>query len=556
MRLGWLLLWSLTLVLAACGSDDKVNQGKTLPDMTGQDTLLDDTQTTDDIPSGDLGIGDASDLVEDVPVEEVLSPDVEPDMADQELMDDDGNLWEEWDPQASGSCSAEPATFVSPRLSPLPVPAMTVGSSTTPKHTLVPDLYSPWQLGRAEGAISHMDPLAPSLGLKRLKSGEEIVMPQYEDEMPLVVQEFQGQKRCYELPDKAVVLTEAQAYDLYRAMAERTTGHPFDSTPERRSVVGLRGSSGRVFLWNNNVPNKFNDTLVLLWREQSGQKRVLEFPVNTDTGVNDFGYHNSSSLWPNRHYPYRCGWHKNYNALAIDITDYQVRDDMNKNGHWDSDRNEWLDSPLGVEGEDHDRPGSAHNIHMGSMEGTVESATVDYWSAGCQVIPGRANWEMFIYNAWTHLGDEVDYYLLDIRDVDPTVWQPCQPDGSHACPFYVDQIPFAFEGNTGITGENAWNGYNCSSANEGGPELVFVWRTQSGGNVRALLNDVSGDATDIDIHLLMGDDPKACMARDDVTFDAWVPQGRYVFIADTFVGGGEPQVGEFQLNLDWVPGIE
>lgn len=554
MNKQWLSSLALAWLLSACGSDDKVNEGKSWPDLKGQDSLVDDASSGDLVEDGPSSLDmtqsdsdqpeEVADLLQDDDADQRGQEDVWADLD----VESEGDLWEEWDPRPSGACTAEPsANVVSPR-NPIPV-----RSHAGQRPALVPDLYSPWQWNRPEGAIAHIDPLAPSLSVRMLKSGQQIVMPEYDDTMPLLTSEFQGETRCYELPDKAVVLSESQAYDLYKAMAERTTGHAFDSTPGRRSVVGLRGSSDRVFVWNDNAPNKFNDTLVLLWREDSGKKRVLEFPANTDTGVNDFGYHNSSSLWPNRHYPYRCGWHKNYNALAIDIVDYQVRDDTNKNGHWDSDRNQWLPSPLGVEGDDHDRTGSAHNIHMGAVDAPFDQATVDQWSAGCQVIPGRANWELFIYNAWTELGDEVDYYLLDIRDVDPTVWQPCQPDGSHACPYYVEEIPFTFQGNTGITGENALSQYNCSAANEGGPELVFVWRTQTGGTVRATLDDVAGDETDVDIHLLMGDDANACIARNDITFDAWVPPGRYVFVADTFVSGGEPQIGPFQLILDWAP---
>jgi hypothetical protein len=38
---------------------------------------------------------------------------------------------------------------------------------------------------------------------------------------------------------------------------------------------------------------------------------------------------------------------------------------------------------------------------------------VDSWSAGCQVIPGMANWTEFITNAWTMPGDPVDTFLVD-----------------------------------------------------------------------------------------------------------------------------------------------
>lgn len=540
----------LALLFSAC-SQRKVNQGKTFPDgwtldLSAQETLSDDV--TQEVGQQDLWTLDADEdvWVDSVPADmrEPDSQDLTADWAEPDVTTDPG-----WEVLPSGACSAQPASlFVQNRDASLPVPAN--------RAPLLPDLDSPWQKNRLPGAVSHMDPLSPAVYQLKTPAGVSITMPSFPDDtMPLLVQPFDGQKRCYELPDKAVLMTESQAYDLYRALAQKTTGHPFNGAPGRRSVVGLRGSSGNVLIWNGNKPNLFDDTLVLMWREQDGTKRVLEFPAHTDTGVHDFGVDSSSSLWPNRHYPYKCGWHKNYNALAIQITSYRVRDDTNNNGHWDSDRNEWLDSPLGQPGPDYDRGGSAHNIHMGAIDGPLSSAIVDVWSAGCQVIPGIANWEVFIQNAWTELGDEVDYYLLDVRDLDPTVLNPCpQQDGSHECPFYVDELPYLYQGNTAEIGFGLWDQYNCSPANEAGPELVFVWRTQEGGTLRAALDDVANDAgPDIDVHLLMGDDPKACVARNDLTFDQWVPPGRYVIITDTYVDGGTPLAGPFEMSLDLVP---
>ncbi len=540
----------ILLVLAATGcSQRNTNQGKTFPDGWGQDQATEMTSqdmATETVPQDLPGDPDLDDLATgDLNVPETTTDEQVQDLEPEDIVS------EEWETLPSGACLAQPALlWTTARDHTLPARAN--------RAPLKPDLDSVWQRNRLPGSVTHMDPLPPALAYAAAKSGENIVMPQYDDTMPVLVQPFDGQKHCYELPDRAVLLTESQAYDMYRTMAQLTTGHPFNATFGRRSVIGLRGSSQGVMTWNGNTPNVFNDTLVLLWRESDGTRRVLEFPAHTDTGVNDFGTDNSSSLWPNRHYPYRCGWHKNYNALAIDIVGYQVRDDTNKNGHWDSDRNQWLPSPLGIPGDDHDRGGSAHNIHMGSIDGPFSQATVDMWSAGCQVIPGLASWEVFIQNAWTKLGDPVDYYLLDVRDIDPGVWNPCEvADGSHACPFYVDTLPFQYQGNTAVSGFGLWDQYNCSPASEAGPELVFVWRTQTGGTLRATLDDVPNDVgPDIDIHLLMGDDPLACIARNDITFDSWVPPGRYVVIADTYFSDGQPQVGPFQMDLDLVPDAE
>lgn len=208
----------------------------------------------------------------------------------------------------------------------------------------------PLPIDRGPDPIAHAEPVAPftwrarSLIQGNRKDIGDLTMPGYTDAMPQFERglDWSGPTRCYELPDGAHLLTEAQAYDLYRRIAELTTGVSLDVTPGRRSVLGLRGAYPGTFAWHGNTPNHFNDTIVLLWRDDQDVPHVREFPVNTDVGAVNFGYHSSSSLRPNRRYRYINGWHGNYNALHIDEIDYGVRDDTNHNGHWDSDRNGWL----------------------------------------------------------------------------------------------------------------------------------------------------------------------------------------------------------------------
>ena len=51
------------------------------------------------------------------------------------------------------------------------------------------------------------------------------------------------------------------------------------------------------------------------------------------------------------------------------------------------------------------KQGRIDDITMASLDGPLGAATVDEWSAGCQVIPGMANWEQFILNAWSGEGE-------------------------------------------------------------------------------------------------------------------------------------------------------
>lgn len=374
----------------------------------------------------------------------------------------------------------------------------------------------------------------------------DLVLPDYEDDMPLFerAEPWDGAERCFETPRGPEWLTEAEAWSLYRAIAEQTTGVDFSPAEGRRTVLGLRGAYPGTFAWHGNAPDLFNDTLVLLWEDEGGL-HVREFPLHTDTGAHDFGTDSSSSLRPNRRYHYQDGWHRSYNALSIDESGYHVQDDTNANGHWDSDRNGWLPPD---DGEDHERVGSGHNIHMASVDAPLGSARVDSWSAGCQTIPGMANWTAFIEDAWEEEGTNVQYFLVDARDVEPGVWAPCTPDGSHACPFRIERFPFSDERST-AGAASAFDAYNCSSADEGGPEVVYVFTTDAYGTLSVSVD--CEEPVDIDVHLLEGDDADACLARDHMAFSQDISPGRYLIVADTWVDeDGEAWSGDYTLRVD------
>lgn len=411
--------------------------------------------------------------------------------------------------------------------------------------------WEPQQLGENEGPdeIVHAEPPPPyTHPLKgwRDVDPEDLEMPGYSDDMPLFdrATAWTEDTRCFETPAGVKMLTEAEAYDMYRDIAQKTTGVSMDTAPEARTVLGLRGSYPGQIAWHGNQPDRFNDTLVLLWIDASGFKHAREWPVNTDTGAHDFGYHSSSSLRPNRRYRYINGWHNTYNALHINETGYRVRDDGNKNGHWDSDRNGWL-PPAG--NDDHDRTGSGHNIHMGSLSAPLGTAVVDGWSAGCQVIPGMANWTEFITHAWTAMGDELNYFLVDTRDIPGDVWAPCTPDGSHTCPYPIDSLPFTDTRDTSTDGAESFGVYNCSDADESGPEIVYVLHVDTEGTLSVSVD--CQEPVDIDVHLLDGDDANACLARGHTSFEYAITPGRYLIIADSFAEGGTKYAGSYALHV-------
>lgn len=408
-----------------------------------------------------------------------------------------------------------------------------------------------WAANAPVDTIAHDEPAPPYTFELAPKDPDDpdLVMPGYTDTMPLFerARSWDTETRCFETPLGAVLLTEPEAYELYRDVAELTTGVPIDDQPGVRTVVGLRGAYPGTFLWHGNTPDYFNDTLALIWLGDDGAPHVREFPVNTDVGARNFGVDSSSSLRPDRRYYYINGWHNDYNALHIDEYGYRVRDDTNNNGHWDDDRNGWLPPRTA---DDRDRTGGGHNIHMGSVDGPLGTAHVNGWSAGCQVIPGLANWTEFIFRAWTQMGDRLNYFLIDARDIEPEVWEPCvERDGSHRCPLRIDGFPFTDARDTAGWGVDEFDAYNCATAtDESGPEFVYLMTIDRSGTLSVSVDCPEG--VDIDVHLLDGDDPNACLERAHISFEYAITPGRYLIIADSFVDGGIELSGAYTLHVD------
>ena len=198
-----------------------------------------------------------------------------------------------------------------------------------------------------------------------------------------------------------------------------------------------------------------------------------------------------------------------------------------------------------------DRECSAHNIHMAARDAPLHAAAVQNWSAGCQVIPGAANWTEFITNAWTYDDAPVDYFLLDSRDIPTALWTPCESeDGTYACPWQVRSFPFNHSGNTNLSHENRVNQYNCSTANESGPEVRYLLNIREPGQLTVTVSVDDESSIDPDVHLLWGDDANACLARGHHTFSQWVDPGRYVIVVDTWVDDeGAVLAGAYDLAI-------
>ncbi len=86
--------------------------------------------------------------------------------------------------------------------------------------------------------------------------------------------------------------------------------------------------------------------------------------------------------------------------------------------------------------------------------------------------------------AWTNEGGNVDCFLIDARNILPEVWEPClERDGFHSCPYIFDSLPFSTSGSTSNSIADEFYVYNCSIADESGPEDVYFFTIDTSGTL-------------------------------------------------------------------------
>jgi hypothetical protein len=119
--------------------------------------------------------------------------------------------------------------------------------------------------------------------------------------------------------------------------------------------------------------------------------------------------------------------------------------------------------------------------------------------------------------------------------------------GTASAPFQIPSLPFVDVRETardGVRGVSTWSG--CSTANEGGPEVVYRLEVTRAMTVRATV--VSLGTSDIDVHLLRDAVTAAsCVARNDKTVTFALTPGTWFLALDTFVSAGVERSGEYAL---------
>ena len=172
-----------------------------------------------------------------------------------------------------------------------------------------------------------------------------------------------------------------------------------DSKPFNLNIVGIRTK--------DESSNAFNDWMVIFWKYAS-QWSSMTFPITTDPGLywreNPMNVKGTAVLKEGQ---YRGMWkiakHQGKYEALCQRKPCTVLRDSNKDGKIDFTGEE----DTGLFGINHHRAGKS-------------STQVDKWSAGCQVQPNRALYdiEMSIFKASASIwGNSFTYTLIHERDL-------------------------------------------------------------------------------------------------------------------------------------------
>ncbi len=190
--------------------------------------------------------------------------------------------------------------------------------------------------------------------------------------------------------------SEATLYGRYKAVIERIGR--FDSRRRAINLLGIRGyRDGRPV---SNSPDRYNDTIAVIWRDAAGRKRVREFLASVDPGQywtdNPMRSAGCAHLVDGQ-YRYKTGLHKGRPGLvqAGPVTIWR-----------DGDR-------------DHEQ-GAGETVETGYFGINIHDAgtgsRVGKWSAGCQVVHGGRTgtaWQELLELADDHPTDTIYYTLVD-----------------------------------------------------------------------------------------------------------------------------------------------
>ena len=127
-------------------------------------------------------------------------------------------------------------------------------------------------------------------------------------------------------------------------------------------------------------------------------------------------------------------------------------------------------------------------------------------------------------------------------------------DGTPEHPFIIPGdplLPDYWDGrDTTDAPSDAFDSYpGYEDLDESGPEYVYIMAVEQLTVVRAALKQPEPDGTDIDVHLLSNLEPVELIARGNHQIETVIEPGLYYFTLDTYVSGGVPQAGPYELTV-------
>ena len=175
------------------------------------------------------------------------------------------------------------------------------------------------------------------------------------------------------------------------------------SKPYDVNIVGVRRRKG--------TPNKFDDMIMVVFRDRSKRWCVNSYPITTDPGVywlkNPSRVEGAAILVPDQYRSvYKIDKHRGkYDALCQRLGKVAVFRDGNKDSKQDMDPNSTQAGFYGI------------NIHKAG----TSSTNVDRWSAGCQVFKNASDFEEFMdiaKQAKSNWGNSFTYTLIEEQDME------------------------------------------------------------------------------------------------------------------------------------------
>lgn len=170
------------------------------------------------------------------------------------------------------------------------------------------------------------------------------------------------------------------SYEHVKEVYEKMGYDFYDKNDYNVNVFGIRS--------DNNIPNKFDDFVCIAYK-QNGLGKVKVYDATTDPGLywlkEPMNVNGTAIMVPGQYKRvYRVGLHKGQYEALTQNGEFVVWRDNNK------------DSVLDFSGKTYKGSNYGINIHRATPNKGMKSVQVDKWSAGCQVIAAKNDFDEFM----------------------------------------------------------------------------------------------------------------------------------------------------------------